>query len=200
MDPGLWAEIRRLYFIEKLSKSEMARLKVIDRGTVKRAIESSSPPRYSRPVKQESKLDMHKGRIAELFSEYPSISVVRILEEIKKGDYHGGRSILSDYLRKVRGPKREKFLRIETLPGEQAQCDWGNFGYVSFGEYKRPLSCFVMTLSYSRLIYLEFTVSAAAHLNYPSYALLKGTFRSQKISQQVLPRAVSFCLNLTPPA
>lgn len=159
MDPRLWAEIRRLYFVEKMSKSEIARLKVIDRGTVKRAIESKSPPRYKPPAKKHSKLDPYKGKISELLSEYPSLSVVRILEEIKKDGYQGGRSILSDYVLKVRGPKREKFLRIETLPGEQAQCDWGNFGYVYFGEYKRPLSCFVMTLSFSRLVYLEFTVS-----------------------------------------
>lgn len=159
MDPKLWAEIRRLYYGEKMSKSEIARRLVIDRGTVKRAVESSSPPRYSRPVKQNTKLEPYKEKIALLTREYPSISGVRVLEEIRKDGYDGGRSILGDYLRKVRGPKQEKFLRIETLPGEQAQCDWGNFGYVDFGGYKRPLSCFVMTLSYSRLLYLEFTVS-----------------------------------------
>lgn len=159
MDPTLWAEIKRLYFVEKMSKSEIARLKVIDRGTVKRAIESKTPPKYNRPIKQGSKLDIYKGKISELLSEYPSLSIVRILEEIKKDGYQGGRSILSEHVSKIRGPKREKFLRIETLPGEQAQCDWGNFGYVYFGEYKRPLSCFVMTLSFSRLLYLEWTVS-----------------------------------------
>jgi hypothetical protein len=42
------------------------------------------------------------------------------------------------------------------LPGEQGQVDWAHFGHVRIGRAQRALSCFVMTLSYSRAIYLEF--------------------------------------------
>jgi hypothetical protein len=42
------------------------------------------------------------------------------------------------------------------FPGEQAQVDWAHFGHVMVGRAKRALSCFVMTLSYSRALYLEF--------------------------------------------
>ena len=49
------------------------------------------------------------------------------------------------------------FLQLQTFPGEQAQVDWAHFGHVhgraAPGE---RLSCFVMTLSYSRALYLEF--------------------------------------------
>ena len=38
----------------------------------------------------------------------------------------------------------------------QAQVDWAHFGHVMVGRAKRALSCFVMTLSYSRALYLEF--------------------------------------------
>ena len=34
--------------------------------------------------------------------------------------------------------------------------DWAHFGYVMVGRAKRALSCFVMTLSHSRALYLEF--------------------------------------------
>ena len=42
------------------------------------------------------------------------------------------------------------------FPGEQAQVDWAHFGQVMVGRARRTLSCFVMTLSYSRALYLEF--------------------------------------------
>jgi hypothetical protein len=50
----------------------------------------------------------------------------------------------------------EAFLRLRAFPGEQAQVDWASFGIVAIGRAKRKLSCFVITRSYSRAIYLEF--------------------------------------------
>jgi transposase len=57
---------------------------------------------------------------------------------------------------RLRPQKREAFLQLHTFPGEQGQVDWAHFGYVMVGRAKRALSCFVMTLSYSRALYLEF--------------------------------------------
>ena len=44
-------------------------------------------------------------------------------------------------------------------PGECAQVDWGSYGSVAVGETRRKLSFFVMVLSYSRMMYVEFTLS-----------------------------------------
>jgi len=44
-------------------------------------------------------------------------------------------------------------------PGECAQVDWGAFGSVPVGQTTRRLSFFVMVLCYSRMMYVEFTVS-----------------------------------------
>jgi transposase len=43
--------------------------------------------------------------------------------------------------------------------GEAAQVDWGVCGTIGVGDTRRQLSFFVMVLCYSRLMYLEFTVS-----------------------------------------
>ena len=43
--------------------------------------------------------------------------------------------------------------------GDCAQVDWGQFGSVNVGNTRRRLSFFVMVLCYSRLLYVEFTVS-----------------------------------------
>jgi hypothetical protein len=59
-------------------------------------------------------------------------------------------------------PRRvaEAYLRLRTLPGEQAQVDWAHFGHLVIGRARRPLMAFVMVLSYSRAIYLRFFLNA----------------------------------------
>jgi transposase len=37
--------------------------------------------------------------------------------------------------------------------------DWGEYGTIAVGGTRRKLSCFVMVLCHSRMMYLEFTVS-----------------------------------------
>ena len=49
-------------------------------------------------------------------------------------------------------------MRLKTLPGEQGQVDWANFGHVQVGKAKRPLSAFVMVLSWSRAMHTVFTL------------------------------------------
>jgi transposase len=57
-------------------------------------------------------------------------------------------------------PKCEAYLRLRTLPGEQAQVDWGHFGTLEIGRAHRALMGFVMVLSWSRMIYVHFFLGA----------------------------------------
>ena len=57
-------------------------------------------------------------------------------------------------------PKAEAYLRLRSLPGEQAQVDWGHFGHLEIGRARRPLMAFVMVLSHSRQIFLRFFLDA----------------------------------------
>ena len=57
-------------------------------------------------------------------------------------------------------PPAEAYLRLRTLPGEQAQVDWGHFGHLTIGRARRPLMAFVMVLSWSRQIFLRFFLDA----------------------------------------
>lgn len=160
MDAQTWAEIRRLYFVEGLSKRRIAKMMRVDRKTVSRAIrmDEYKAKRVSSAVRP-SKLDPYKKDIAELIERYKDISGQRVYEEIKKKGYTGEISILRDYLRRIRDSRKEAYLRVETLPAEQAQVDWASCGSIKIGEHTRKLSCFVMVLSYSRMMYLEFTLS-----------------------------------------
>lgn len=50
------------------------------------------------------------------------------------------------------------YRRLTTLMAEEAQVDWGAFGSIQIGHGVRPLSGFVMVLSYSRALFALFTL------------------------------------------
>jgi transposase len=160
MNAQVWAEIKRLCLREGLSQRRVAQMMKLDKKTVRRALRMEEyKARKTSSCRRPSKLAPYKKDIAELIEEYPGISGQRIYEELQKRGYQGKITILQDYLKEIRDSQKEAFLRIETLPGEQAQADWADCGSIKIGEHTRRLSCFVMVLSYSRLMYLEFTLS-----------------------------------------
>jgi transposase len=66
---------------------------------------------------------------------------------------------LRRFVRGVRpGGARDAFFRLSTLPGEQGEVDWASFGSITIGTTRRPLSCFVMVLSWSRAIFARFVL------------------------------------------
>lgn len=125
---------------------------------MKRALSNQSSPQY-KAKPRGSKLERYKGQVKELIQEYPRLSAVRVFEEIGKAGYKGSLTLIRNYLRRIRPPKKEAYLRIETLPGVEAQVDWADCGKVMVEGVWRKVSCFVMVLSYSRLLYLEWTLS-----------------------------------------
>jgi transposase len=78
---------------------------------------------------------------------------------IRERGYTGSAVPVRRWVRTVRPAARaEAYLRLETLPGEQAQVDWGNFGALQIGRARRVLSCFVLVLSWSRAVYARFAL------------------------------------------
>ena len=159
MNAELWAEAKRLYTIEKMRITDIARQLRVDRKTVRRAIQSERVPVIVRAKPQRTLLSPYTGYLDERLRTYPRLPATVLWQELKKQGYPGSLRILQDYLKGIRGQAKEVFLRIETHPGEQAQCDWANCGSVQVGKVRRNLSAFVMVLSYSRLLYVEFTLS-----------------------------------------
>lgn len=80
---------------------------------------------------------------------------------IRDRGYRGSVVQLRRHVATFRPTPREAFLRLETLPGEQAQVDWGHFGTIRVGHAKRHLSCFVMVLSWSRGMFARFALDQA---------------------------------------
>ena len=103
-----------------------------------------------------SKLDPYADYINWRMSEGLENCVV-LLRELRARGYEGSYTILSEYVRPRRRSRQpQATVRFETEPGEQAQVDWGSFSYVDEKGRKRRVWAFVMVLSWSRAIYVEF--------------------------------------------
>ena len=135
MDTELWATIRRLFEVEKLSRSAIAARLGIHRQTVRQALASpEGPPPDRRQGSSRGKLEPYKSYLQSRLKEYPELSGAKLMIEIQKMGYAGGYTALKDYLTILRPKKKEAFLRIETLPGEYAQVDWANVGRILIGK------------------------------------------------------------------
>jgi len=158
IDAELYARIRRLFFAEHWRVGTIAAELGIHHGTVERAIEADRFTRSHRQVRP-SLLDPYKAFIGELLERHPKLRATRILEMLRPRGYPGGYLPVMRYVRSIRPAARaEAFLKLATLPGEQAQVDWGHFGKIRVGAATRSLSCFVLVLSWSRALFARFTL------------------------------------------
>ncbi len=114
--------------------------------------------RARQSMPRSSQLDPFKARIVRLLESHP-YSAQQIFQRLREEGFAGGFTIVKDYVRKVRPPRREAFLKLSFAAGECAQLDWGEYGSIGVGSTRRRLSFFVMVLCYSRLMYVEFTVA-----------------------------------------
>jgi transposase len=160
MNVAIWAEVRRLAEIEKLSGRAISQRLHCSRHTVAAALTLNQPP-TSRASRYASILDAHTAKIDALLAKYPELSAVRIREEIARGPdgYTGSVSIVRRYLRKVRPARGRVYQEVHYEPGQAMQVDWGECSRVQIGNTTRKVSVFVAVLCYSRLIYIEFTLS-----------------------------------------
>lgn len=152
-----FCRLRQLHDEQGLTASQIAAALELDPKTVAKWLTRPTyRPRAS--GRRPSKLDGFKGQIAALLERHP-YTAQQLFQQLQAKGYTGGYSILKEFIRKVRPVRQPAFLSLEFAPGECAQVDWGSFGSVTVGSTRRRLSFFVLVLCYSRLMYLEFTVS-----------------------------------------
>jgi transposase len=145
--------IRRLYYAEHWRIGTIASEMGLHPDTVKRAVLAE---RFKSRLPKQLVTDQYLEFIQQTLKQYPRLTATRLFQMVQARGYKGGVSQLRRVVRQVRPVSREAFLRLSVFPGEQAQADWASFGEVSIGRARRRLSCFVLTLSYSRALWLEF--------------------------------------------
>jgi len=159
IDAAQRARIRRLFYAEHWKIGTISTELGVHRDTVCNAIESDRFVRAGALVRP-TMLDPYKGLIGEILKEHPRLLATRIFQMLRDRGFAGSVVQLRRYLRGVRPARAEAFLRLQTLPGEQAQVDWGHFGKIQIGSAKRTLWCFVFMLAWSRAMYAQFMLDA----------------------------------------
>jgi len=153
LDVERWAELRREHFVRGVGIKELVRRTGLSRNTIRAALRSDEPPVFRCP-ERPSKLDPFKDEIHRLLKDDPTLSGVRVREEIEPLGFDGGKSIVDDYLREI----RPVFLRLRThqrtvyRPGEICQWDlWEPSEWVPVGHGQvRRAWVVVACLGYSR--------------------------------------------------
>jgi transposase len=155
ISPQTEAEILRLYHAEKWRIGTIARQLGVHHSVVRRVLAQDGRSANKEP--RATGLAPFIPLIVETWKQYPKLPASRLYEMCCERGYRGSPHHFRHMVARYRPrPVAEAYLRVRTLPGEQAQVDWGHFGKLAVGRAQRHLSAFVMVLSYSRRIFLRF--------------------------------------------
>jgi len=156
LDAATVAEIRRLYYAEHWKVGTICSQLGVHADAVRRALHRGPGQMVPSPPRRRIS-DPFIPWLNETLQRYPRLRTTVLYRMLQDRGYTGSLQQLRRVVRPLRPqPQKEAFLRLESLPGEAAQVDWGDFGSVEIGRARRRLSAFVMTLSYSRALYVEF--------------------------------------------
>ena len=157
--PELIEQIQRYYHVERWRIGTIARQLKVHHGTVQRVLSQAGLPRIG--TVRASRIDPYLPFIHETLKKFPTLGASRLYAMARERGYKGGpdhfRHLIANHRPR---PTAEAYLRLITLVGEQGQVDWAHFGHLQIGQAKRPLMAFVLVLSWSRRIFLRFSLDA----------------------------------------
>lgn len=154
--------------LEGETYASIGRMLGISYPTVKKYISPKQPENSSAIIPRTSqKISKLIKPFEEKISAYidkQHVSSSRTIERLLKEEgYAGSYPLLNTYIQQKRAEsfslKANSYFKVETIPGEQAQVDWGHFGQIVVNGIRLNLYVFVYVLSYSRAMYAEFVTS-----------------------------------------
>jgi len=156
---ALEAEIVRLHEVEHWPVGTIATQLRVHHDTVRRVLAQAGVPPGR--AMRASIVEPYLAFISETLAKYPTLRASRLYTMVRERGYPGAPDHFRAIVARLRPrPAAEAYLRLRTLPGEQAQVDWAHFGKLAIGRALRPLMAFVMVLSYSRYLFLRFYLGA----------------------------------------
>ncbi len=152
----LEAKIKRYYYVEKWLIGTISQQLGVHHSTIKRVLSQVGVEQH-KLLTEPSMIDAYLPFVLETLKKYPKLTASRLYAMVCDRGYPGGLDHFRHLIALYR-PKKivEAYARLSTLPAEQAQVDWGHFGYITIGKARRALSAFVIVLSYSRKVFLRF--------------------------------------------
>jgi transposase len=111
--------------VEKWLVGTIAQQLGVHHGTVDRVLSRAGLPKAERPHRA-SLIDPYLPFVLQTLKQYPKLTASRLYAMVRERGYSGG----EDHFRHLIAHHRprsqpEAYLRLKTLPGEQAQVDWG---------------------------------------------------------------------------
>lgn len=156
--------VEERYMIKELYQqgvtiSDIARQTGHDRKTIRTALQTPllavRKPRQRKPHLLDPYVPYLERRLAE-----GVFNAQKLYQEVRRQGYGGKDRQVRAFVQPYRQARqRQATVRFETPPGQQAQVDWGSFGTLQQHARQQRLYAFVMTLGWSRMLYLEFTFS-----------------------------------------
>jgi transposase len=164
ISPEVKAQIVRLYRVEKWTIGTIAQHVGVHHETVKGALHEQGmlPPQ---PSTRPRLVDPYLPLVRKTLEKYPTLCASRLYQMVKERGYPGRPDHFRAVIRSLRPhPAPEAYQRLQTLPAEQGQVDWGHFGTLRVGQATRRLFAFVMVLSYSRQMFVRFYLGQSLSL------------------------------------
>lgn len=155
IDYATYCQIRSLYREKKLSVRQISRRLKLAKKTVKKWI-GQEFTQAQRPGRT-SKLDPYKDQIKS-WLEQDELTAQQVWQRLQAQRFEGRYTIVREYVNLIRPKPPQAFLTLQFAPGECMQVDWGSWGHIDIGSTRRQLSFFAAVLSYSRMLYVEFTL------------------------------------------
>jgi transposase len=136
------------------SKRHIARITGLHRNTINKYLTGTLP--VYKKTQRQGLLKPYHGLIEDWLQQQ-NYQASRIYELLQGQGFKGSYDVVQRHVKKLKN-KRDHvaYVRFETLPGQQAQVDFGDFVISCSDGSKLTIYCFIMVLGYSRKMYIEF--------------------------------------------
>jgi|GEM_PF-1618809 len=136
------------------NKSQIARILKVDRKTVRKVLKALDENGYVEHKTKPSILDPYKEYINIQVSK--GLSAKRIYQDMHwQLGYEGSYDTVKRYVAKIKKNPPKAYMVLHSLPGEEAQVDFGYIGTLKLNGKRKKAWVFVMQLSYSRYMYAQ---------------------------------------------
>jgi transposase len=117
-------EILRLHYGEHWPAGTIAAQLNLHADVVRRVLGHTADDEPGKVFRRSSMLEPYSAFIDQTLREYPTLRSTRFYDMLRERGFTGSPRTVRSYVGRVRPqPTPDAFLRIETLPGEQAQID-----------------------------------------------------------------------------
>ena len=137
------------------NKTQIAKILEIDRKTVRRVLNELNEKGIVERKETCSILDPYKEYIQIQVTK--DLKAIRIYQDlVREFGFQGSYDTVKKYVAKIKKSPPKAYMVLHSLPGEEAQVDFGYIGTIKLpdGKYKKAW-VFVMELSYSRYMYVQ---------------------------------------------